>query len=68
MADLGIAEAYQGDADLPGSVHLSVESPTVRRGGSVPRTADALVPWLNSVLANEGQRHNLGPAAGSRCS
>jgi hypothetical protein len=64
--DLGIASAFQGGTDTPGSIYITPEFPPERMGGWVPETGDALVPWLEDFLVNKRARVAKKLAASGR--
>jgi len=44
-----------GDTSFPGSVYLSIELPSERSGGIVPKSGDPLSEWLGEFLREPGQ-------------
>jgi hypothetical protein len=53
---LGVAHAYQGGTDYPGSIYTTIELPTERSGGFVANTGDALADWLGDFLVHEDRQ------------
>jgi hypothetical protein len=59
LYEMGVVDADRGETDFQGSVYVTLARGAGLTGGIVARTADALVPWFNSWVTEEGQRHNL---------
>lgn len=62
---LGVASAWQGPTDYPGSVYLTVELPSERSGGMVADTGDALATWLSEWTHESHQDDNRRKLASS---
>lgn len=62
---LGVASAWQGPTDYPGSVYLTIELPSERSGGMVADTGDALATWLSEWTHESHQNDNRRKLASS---
>ena len=59
MRQLGVTWAYQAPTSFPGSIYVMPDLPTDRAGTFMADTGDALSAWIDAVVTDPGQEHNL---------
>ncbi len=65
MQDLGVTWAYQAPTDFPGSIYVMPDLPADRASTFMADTGDALAAWIDAVMADPDQAHNLRKLAAS---
>src|SRR5262249_21256090 len=62
---LGVVWAYQAPTDFPGSIYVMPDLPLDRAATFTADSGDALPTWIEDIVADPGQEHNLRKLAAS---
>jgi hypothetical protein len=65
MRQLGVTWAYQAPTNFAGSIYVMPDLPADRAGTFMPDTGDALPTWIDAVVTDPDQDHNLRKLASS---